>query len=107
MFFHHHFSDCFIVLPYVIAHGHECRCPVGHIILYSGPEFGFGIRTFTRFIIYALEWNCEQGGNKTISIITLMVAAENNDAELVCRASNAWFPSDTIEDKRIISVACK
>lgn len=49
----------------------------------------------------------EQGGNKTISIITLMVAAENNDAELVCRASNAWFPSDTIEDKRMISVACK
>lgn len=36
-----------------------------------------------------------------------MVTAENNDAELVCRASNAWFPSDTIEDKRIISVACK
>lgn len=36
-----------------------------------------------------------------------MVTAENNDAELVCRASNAWFPSDSIEDKRIISVACK
>lgn len=36
-----------------------------------------------------------------------MVAAENNDAELVCRASNPWFPNDTIEDKRIISVACK
>lgn len=48
-----------------------------------------------------------QGGNKTISIIALIVSAENNNAELLCRASNPWFPSDTIEDKRIISVACK
>lgn len=36
-----------------------------------------------------------------------MVAPENDDAELVCRASNPWFPSDIIEDKRIINVACK
>lgn len=37
-----------------------------------------------------------------------MVAPENDDAELVCRASNAWFGSnDIIEDKRIINVACK
>lgn len=36
-----------------------------------------------------------------------MVAPENDDAELVCRGSNAWFPADIIEDKRIINVACK
>ncbi|XP_055324550.1 B-cell receptor CD22 [Sitodiplosis mosellana] len=47
----------------------------------------------------------DEGGNKTISIVTLTVAPENNDAELVCRASNPWFPSDIIEDKRIINVA--
>lgn len=53
------------------------------------------------------NYTLDQTGNKTISIITLTVAAENNDAELVCRASNAFFPSDTIEDTRIINVACK
>lgn len=77
--------------------------PGGLIVLYSEPEFGLVFGHLFAFV----GMKCEQGGNKTISIITLMVAAENNDAELVCRASNAWFPSDTIEDKRMISVACK
>lgn len=54
-----------------------------------------------------MQSNSFQGGNKTISIVTLTVAPENNDAELVCRASNPWFPSDIIEDKRIINVACE
>lgn len=49
----------------------------------------------------------QKNGNKTISIVSLTPSAENNDAELVCRASNAYFPSDSIEDKRIIKVACK
>lgn len=71
--------------------------PPGSIICLCCRKFHGGVARLLTF----------QGGNKTISIITLMVAAENNDAELVCRASNPWFPNDTIEDKRIISVACK
>lgn len=66
------------------------------------PKIGYCVRTRANARLLTF-----QGGNKTISIITLMVVAENNDAELVCRASNPWFPNDTIEDKRIISVACK
>uniref|UniRef100_A0A182SJ60 Ig-like domain-containing protein n=1 Tax=Anopheles maculatus TaxID=74869 RepID=A0A182SJ60_9DIPT len=45
--------------------------------------------------------------NLTSSILTLRVTAENDGAELACRASNAWFSGGAIEDKRIISVACK
>uniref|UniRef100_A0A4Y0B5I7 Ig-like domain-containing protein n=1 Tax=Anopheles funestus TaxID=62324 RepID=A0A4Y0B5I7_ANOFN len=43
--------------------------------------------------------------NLTSSILTLRVTAENDGAELTCRASNAWFSGGAIEDKRIISVA--
>ncbi|XP_035795445.1 hemicentin-2-like isoform X2 [Anopheles albimanus] len=43
--------------------------------------------------------------NLTSSILTLRVAAENDGAELSCRASNPWFSGSAIEDKRIISVA--
>lgn len=32
--------------------------------------------------------------------------ADYDGTELVCRASNPWFPGDSLEDKRIISVAC-
>ncbi|XP_058056179.1 hemicentin-1 [Anopheles bellator] len=43
--------------------------------------------------------------NLTSSILTLRVAAENDGAELSCRASNPWFSGSAIEDKRVISVA--
>lgn len=48
-----------------------------------------------------------QDGNITTSILTLKVTAENDNAELTCRATNPWFSGGAIEDKRIIRVACK
>lgn len=35
------------------------------------------------------------------------MTSENDGAELTCRAANPWFSGGAIEDKRIISVACK
>lgn len=43
----------------------------------------------------------------TVSILNLKVAAENDGAELICKSTNPWFSGGAIEDKRIISVACK
>ncbi|XP_038106447.1 hemicentin-2 isoform X3 [Culex quinquefasciatus] len=43
--------------------------------------------------------------NLTSSILTLRVTAENDGAELSCRATNPWFSGGAVEDKRIISVA--
>lgn len=48
-----------------------------------------------------------QGGNLTTSILTLRVVAVNDGAELMCRATNPWFSTGALEDKRIINVACK
>jgi hypothetical protein len=48
-----------------------------------------------------------QDANVTSSILTLRVTAENDGAELTCRSTNPWFSSGSIEDKRVISVACK
>jgi hypothetical protein len=45
--------------------------------------------------------------NLTTNILTLRVSAENDGAELTCRASNPWFSNGALEDKRRISVACK
>ena len=46
-------------------------------------------------------------GNLTSSILTLRVSAENDGAELTCKATNPWFSNGALEDKRRISVACK
>lgn len=46
-------------------------------------------------------------GNLTTSILTLKVVAENDGAEVMCRATNPWFSTGALEDKRIINVACK
>lgn len=43
----------------------------------------------------------------TVSILNLKVTAENDGAELICRAANPWFSGGALEDKRIISVACE
>lgn len=43
--------------------------------------------------------------NLTSSILTLRVTAENDGAELTCRATNPWFSGGAVDDKRIISVA--
>lgn len=43
----------------------------------------------------------------TVSILSLKVTSENDGAELICRAANPWFSGGALEDKRIISVACK
>lgn len=43
----------------------------------------------------------------TVSILNIKVTAENDGAELICRAANPWFSGGALEDKRIISVACK
>ncbi|XP_055618314.1 hemicentin-2 isoform X2 [Toxorhynchites rutilus septentrionalis] len=43
--------------------------------------------------------------NLTSSILMLRVTADNNGAELTCRATNPWFSGAAIEDRRIISVA--
>lgn len=48
-----------------------------------------------------------QDGNVTVSILSLRVTSENDGAELICRAANPWFSNGALEDKRIISVACK
>lgn len=44
--------------------------------------------------------------NLTSSILTLRVSAENDGAELMCKATNPWFSNGALEDKRRISVAC-
>ncbi|XP_030244224.1 uncharacterized protein LOC115564254 [Drosophila navojoa] len=49
--------------------------------------------------------NLTLDANITTSILTLKVTAENDNAELTCRASNPWFSGGAIEDKRIIRVA--
>lgn len=43
----------------------------------------------------------------TVSILSLKVTSENDGAELICRSANPWFSGGALEDKRIISVACK
>lgn len=43
----------------------------------------------------------------TVSILNLKVSSENDGGELICRAANPWFSGGAIDDKRIISVACK
>lgn len=48
-----------------------------------------------------------QDANFTSSILTMRVSSGNNGAELACRASNPWFSNFSLEDKRIISVACE
>lgn len=48
-----------------------------------------------------------QDGNQTTSILTLKVMAENDGAEVTCRATNPWFSTGALEDKRVINVACK
>lgn len=48
-----------------------------------------------------------QDSNLTSSILTLRVSAENDGAELTCRATNPWFNGGALEEKRIINVACK
>lgn len=79
-----------------------------HLLSFSFSISFNAVPLLSSFLLkMVFNYTLDQTGNKTISIITLTVAAENNDAELVCRASNAFFPSDTIEDKRIINVACK
>lgn len=45
--------------------------------------------------------------NLTSSILMLRVSAENDGAELICRAANPWFSNGSVDDKRRISVACK
>lgn len=45
--------------------------------------------------------------NLTSSILMLRVSAENDGAELTCRAANPWFSNGALDDKRRISVACK
>lgn len=45
--------------------------------------------------------------NLTASILTLKVVAENDGAELTCRTTNPWFSTGALEDRRVISVACK
>ncbi|XP_037943926.1 hemicentin-1 [Teleopsis dalmanni] len=47
----------------------------------------------------------KEDGNITTSILTLKVTSENDNGELVCRASNPWFSGGAIEDKRVIRVA--
>lgn len=47
-----------------------------------------------------------QDGNLTTSILTLKVVAENDGAEVTCRATNPWFSTGALEDKRVINVAC-
>ncbi|GAB0094140.1 Immunoglobulin-like domain [Sergentomyia squamirostris] len=44
-------------------------------------------------------------GNFTCSILPLRVIAEYDGAELTCRATNPWFSTGTLQDKRIIHVA--
>ncbi|XP_023159288.1 hemicentin-1, partial [Ceratitis capitata] len=46
-----------------------------------------------------------EDSNTTTSILNLKVTSENDNAELMCRASNPWFSGSAIEDKRIIRVA--
>jgi hypothetical protein len=48
-----------------------------------------------------------QDGNLTTSILTLKVVAENDGAEVTCRATNPWFSTGALEDKRVINVACE
>lgn len=48
-----------------------------------------------------------QDANFTSSILTMVVSAGNDGSELTCRASNPWFSNFSLEDKRIINVACK
>lgn len=48
-----------------------------------------------------------QDGNVTTSILTLKVVAENDGAEVACRATNPWFSTGALQDKRVINVACK
>lgn len=58
--------------------------------------------------IYYTWWafNDQQEGNVTVSTLNLKVTSVNDGAELMCRATNPWFSSVALEDKRIISVAC-
>lgn len=42
----------------------------------------------------------------TTSTLTFRVTPENDNSELTCRASNPWFTAKSVEDKRIIHVAC-
>lgn len=34
------------------------------------------------------------------------MSAENDGAELTCKATNPWFSGGSLEDKRIVNVAC-
>lgn len=69
----------------------------------------YGFIFFSFFSISCIFFVCciFQDSNLTSSILTLRVSAENDGAELTCRATNPWFNGGALEEKRIINVACK
>lgn len=62
---------------------------------------------FLFFLNFKEMFRFLQDSNLTSSILTLRVSAENDGAELTCRATNPWFNGGALEEKRIINVACK